>query len=518
MTKSETTQDGTVKNSRRLVRRGLWNLLWLGVLVGISGEAYAQIAKLTALDGDDEDAFGISVSLSGDRALVGSYQDDDSGASSGSAYIFRLGRTTSVWNQEAKLTATDDDANDRFGASVSLDGTRALIGANGKDDAGSASGAAYIFEYDGAAWVEQAKLTASDAGSDARFGSSVSLGGDRALIGARGDDHAGANSGAAYIFEYDGAAWVEQAKLTTSDAAPNDRFGHSVSLFEDVAVIGAYLDDDDGAASGSVYVYRFNGSAWVQEAKLTAADGDGSDRFGYSVSAFGDRILIGAIGDQAESGSAYIYRAEGTTWVEEDKIFASDAATNDNFGVSVSLFDNDALIGAWGNADAGLVTGSAYLFNRDNGWVQINKLLPDGAAAGDGFGISVSINQQGMLVGAFGDDDEGEAAGAAYVFGTVLPTAIDDAAAVPDAYRLHANYPNPFNPSTEIRFDLPKAAHATLVIYDLMGREVTRLVDRPLPAGTHAVTWQAEGLSSGTYIYRLTAGAYSQARSMVLFR
>ena len=130
----------------------------------------------------------------------------------------------------------------------------------------------------------------------------------------------------------------------------------------------------------------------------------------------------------------------------------------------------------------------------------------------------MSLDGEGMLIGAFGDDDGGSSAGSAYIYGSVMPTALESEAGVPDAYRLHTNYPNPSNPSTEISFDLPKAAHATLVIYDLMGREVDRLVDQPLSAGTYTATWQAEGLASGIYIYRLTAGAYTAARSMVLFR
>ena len=506
MTKSETTQDGTVKNSRRLVRRGLWSLLWLGVVLSLSSTAHAQVTKLTALDGEEGDAFGFSVSLSGGRALVGAYQDDNK---TGSAYLFKSGRST--WTQEVKLTASDAFVGDWFGVAASLDGERAVVGANLHDGVGSASGAAYVFEFDGTSWGEVARLTASDAASDDRFGGAISLDGDRVLIGARGDADEGSDTGAAYIFDFDGTTWNQTAKLTASDAAARDRFGVSVSLDGDLAIIGASLNDDLGSGSGSAYIFRFDGTSWVEEAKLTASDGAATDRFGASVSLSGGRVLIGAFGHIAEAGAAYIFRFDGTAWVEEDRLSASDAATGDNFGAAVALDGDEALIGAWGNADAGLVTGSAYIFDfNGTTWVQQDKFIADAAAAGDGFGITVSLDGEGMLVGAL--------SGAAYVYGPFVPVAIDDEAAVPDAYRLYANYPNPFNPSTEIRFDLPKAAHATLVIYDLMGREVTRLVDRPLPAGTHAVTWQAEGLSSGTYIYRLTAGAYSQARSMVLFR
>jgi hypothetical protein len=165
------------------------------------------------------------------------------------------------------------------------------------------------------------------------------------------------------------------------------------------------------------------------------------------------------------------------------------------------------------------VTGSAYIFRLDGtSWAQETKILPDGAGAGDGVGLSVALDGEGMLIGAYGDDERGASSGAAYLIEPMVNVGVDDDAAVPTAYTLHPNYPNPFNPETVIQFDLPQAAHTRLIIYDMMSREVARLLDTPLGAGTHAVTWQAEGLPSGVYVYRLETGAYSAARTMVLFR
>ena len=89
---------------------------------------------------------------------------------------------------------------------------------------------------------------------------------------------------------------------------------------------------------------------------------------------------------------------------------------------------------------------------------------------------------------------------------------------MPEVFALRQNYPNPFNPETVIRFDLPEGAYMRLVIYDAIGREVARLVDQPMGAGRHAVRWEATGLPSGAYLYRLTAGSFSEARMMVLLR
>ena len=322
-----------------------------------------EISKLTASDGALKDYFGYSASLSGDYALIGSNYDDDAGLDSGSAYIFR--RKGMAWIEEAKLIASDGVTHDGFGWSVSLNDDYALIGAIYDDDAGLDSGSAYIFRREGTVWIEEAKLTASDGALWDYFGYSVSLSGNYALVGAKYDDNAGNDSGSAYIFRRAGTSWIEESKLTASDAATWDSFGCSVSLNGDCAFIGALYDDDAGDTSGSAYIFRRAGTEWTEEAKLTASDGTAHAQFGSSVSYSGDYALIGArYEDDAgiDSGSAYIFRRAGTVWTEEAKLTASDGAANELFGWSVSLSGDYALVGAFLDDDAGSNSGSAYIF------------------------------------------------------------------------------------------------------------------------------------------------------------
>ena len=317
---------------------------------------------------------------------------------------------------ETKLTADDAAEGDYFGFSVSVSGDHALVGAWGDDDAGPLSGSAYVFERDaGGSWSQVAKLTASDAAESDFFGRSVSVSGDRTLVGAYfRDDDAGLESGSAYVFERDvGGSWSQVAKLTADDAAADDRFGYSVSVSGDRALVGAGWDDDGGLDSGSAYVFeRDAGGSWSQVAKLTADDAAADDRFGYSVSVSGDRALVGAGWDDdggLDSGSAYVFERDGGgTWSQVAKLTADDAAAS-RFGVSVSVDGDDALVGA---------TGSAYVFERDAGgsWSQIAKLTADDAAAGDYFGRSVSVSRDRALVGADWDGDAGDRSGSAYVF------------------------------------------------------------------------------------------------------
>ena len=434
-----------------------------------------ELDKLTASDASADDLFGVSVSISGDRAVVGAHYDDYAGTDSGSAYVFRWDDngtpsdpSDDFWGEEQKLTASDAAPGDYFGYAVSINGDRAIVGAYYDDDAGDRSGSAYVFRRDDNGtpldpgddfWVQEDKLTAADAAAFDGFGNSVSISGDRVVVGAFDDDDAGTRSGSAYVFRRDDNGttsdpsddfWVQEDKLTASDAAAGDQFGFAVSVSGDRAVVGADRNDDacpgnPNCDSGSAYVFRRNDNAtpsdpsddfWVQEDKLTPPDAGAGDEFAHAVSISGDRILVGANWGDApgasDSGSAYVFsRDDNSTplnpsddfWVQEDKLTALDAAASDHFGYSVSVSGDRAVVGAWGNEDAGERTGSAYVFRRTgNRWSQDSKLTAPDATAGDVFGVSVSISGDRSIVGAHDNDDAcpGDPScdsGSAYVFG-----------------------------------------------------------------------------------------------------
>ncbi|MBK7093853.1 MAG: FG-GAP repeat protein [Saprospiraceae bacterium] len=346
--------------------------------------------KITASDGGTDDYFGTSVSISGDYAIIGADHDN---AIQGSAYIFNRNGTS--WIQQAKLTSSDGAAGDYFGASVSISGDYAVIGAK-YDDIGSnpTQGSAYIFNRSGTSWIEQAKLTASDGAAGDVFGHSVSISGDYAVIGADGDD-VGSNTdqGSAYIFNRSGTAWTEQAKLTASDGTDTDYFGNSVSISGDYAVIGAY---NSYSTNGSAYVFKRSGTSWTQKAKLTASDGAAGDVFGRSVSISGDYAVIGA------SESAYIFNRSGIPWTQQAKLTAFDGVGGDGFGNSVSIFGDYAIIGAFNSYSR---KGSAHIFHRSGtSWTQQANLTASDGVAFDHFGYSVSIYGDYVIIGADWDD------------------------------------------------------------------------------------------------------------------
>ncbi len=397
-------------------------------------ESWDQVAKLTASDAAVFAFFGYSVSISGDTVVVGAYGNGDAGSESGAAYVFeRNAGGADSWDEVAKLTPSDAAADDVFGNSVAISGDTAIVGAPAYDDLDGRPGSAYVFSTNGCSWAQIAKPTANDAAGGDQFGHSASISGDTAVVGAPFEDPVGTNSGSAYVFvRNQGGAdgWDQLAKLIASDAATGDNFGNSVSISGDTAVVGAWHANPSGAGdAGAAYVFERNAvgaDQWDQVAKLTATPVDPLDFFGYSVSISGDTIVVGAygyFGVGASSGTAYVFernKGGANAWDQVAQLLASDQLTSDFFGTSVSISGDTIVVGAYGNDDAGSSSGSAYVFGRNVGgadaWDQRTKLTAFDAAAGDQFGISVSISGDTLVVGANADDVVGVNSGSAYVF------------------------------------------------------------------------------------------------------
>ena len=394
-----------------------------------------EIAKLTASDATPSDHFGTSVAIRGELAVVGARNGGDL-ANSGAAYVYRFNPGKSRWIEEQRLVALDGDAHDQFGYPVAInpvDPTLIIVGARLDDDACPddvlcESGSAYIFRFnpDTAQWAQEQKLTASDGDCQDRFGTGVSIWADVAMIGARLDDDPDPDTGSVYVFRYDPVreTWQEQQKLIPSDWEFSGRFGSSVSLEGDWAVIGAPTHHEEASAEGAAYIFRFDPKMqrWEEQQKLQAPDAAEFNLFGASVSLSGDAVLIGAtFGDAPgvfNSGAAYIFQFNGKQWIEQQKLTASDGGFSDQFGRSVSLSGQTAIIGALVDDDVGNASGSAYIFIEDaGGWIERAKLHSSDIEAGDLFGASVAIDQDRAFVGATNDDDAGSESGSAYVFG-----------------------------------------------------------------------------------------------------
>jgi MYXO-CTERM domain-containing protein len=370
-----------------------------------SGITWTEQQKLTASDGAEGDNFGLPVDLAGDRLVIGARNSDSPLVDQGSAYLFT--RSLGAWTEHQKLTAPDGAGQDLFGISAALSGDTLLVGAS-QDDVGvnPDQGSAYVFVDQAGHWTPQQKLLAGDL--DGRpgdlFGASLALSGGTAIAGAVWGDVAGhVNQGSAYVFVHNSLGWGLQQKLTAPDGGAHDGFGGAVALSGDTAVVGARTDEE---GRGSAYVFARQAGIWSLQQRLVAADGQPGDEFGISVRLDGDTLAVGAYGDDGARGSVYLFTLSGGTWSEQQKLTAADAESGDGFGLSLALSGDTLVVGAYQD-DVGAATdqGSAYVFTRSAGiWAEHQQLVSSDGAAGDGFGYAAALADGVLLVGAYQDD------------------------------------------------------------------------------------------------------------------
>ncbi len=366
------------------------------------GSSWTQEAYIKGSTVDAYDHFGDSVAISGDTLAVGAQAEDsqatgvggdetdNASTNSGAVFIFRRDGTS--WTQEAYVKASNTSTGDLFGTSVSISGDTLAVGAR-REDSGNApdSGAVYVFQRSGMTWTQEAHLKASNPGSSDSFGVDVALFGDTLAVGAQdeGSSATGVNgeqeddeslqSGAAYVFRRDEDAWIQEAYVKASNTDAGDQFGRRVALFDDTLVVAAHAEDSEAIGvnndassnsaltSGAAYVFRRNGTTWAQEAYVKASNTDGGDNFGVSLALSNNLLAVGAHGENSnatgvggnegdngapDSGAAYLFRREGTSWTQEAYLKASNTDAGDHYGFDVALSGDALAVGARDEASA----------------------------------------------------------------------------------------------------------------------------------------------------------------------
>ncbi len=336
---------------------------------GSSGHTQFEEQKLTASDGADGDRLGISVAIDGDTAVAGALLATVEGQpTQGAAYVFEW--TGESWHEVQKLVANDRAAFDRFGASVALKGDRALIGVWG---ARGQSGSAWVFTRSNESWSQQGRLDANNSNSTSNdfFGQSVALSGNTAMIGAWGADiDSNTDQGAACISVRTGVNCSHQAKVIAPDGMPNDWFGQTVALSGDTALAGApFARVSDNFLQGAAYVLWRSGTSWSLQRKLTAEDGQPLDRLGFAVAFDGNTALCSALSasfnGELSRGAAYIFIFAGGSWAQQAKLGASDGVPFADIGQSVALAGDTAIVGAdFASVGGNVLQGAAYVFAR----------------------------------------------------------------------------------------------------------------------------------------------------------
>ena len=384
-------------------------------------QSSGEIVELKHALAEENNWLGVSVDISQQWAISGANNDSEHGEGSGAVYI--LEKTSSTWQKNNKLTPIDATIYQNFGCSVSINGSYAVIGANSDIEKGDKAGAAYIFTYNGEVWIQHAKLLPDEENDYQYFGQSVAISDNYAIIGGFGIVVNDIKSGAALVYKNNNGNWEYQTKIVPFDAGNDDFFASALALSDDKLIIGSYRDNgelDDLSMSGSAYIYKNRDGSWEVEQKLYANDAKPFDFFGCSVDIHGDTAIIGAYGTDDlgnKSGAAYIFTFNGTQWIQTSRLTSPDGAKEDRFGHSVSISDNYLVVGAIGEDSLGNKAGSVYLYlKKDHSWIFYKKINASDGGTDANFGYALSLWQNQLLVGAYGDDEKGTYSGAIYFF------------------------------------------------------------------------------------------------------
>ena len=398
---------------------------------------WGEITKLEPATLGAGDEFGASVSIAGDKLIVGAPKDDASASDAGAAYIFsRDNGGADNWGQLQKLTSPAPSSNDACGAAVDITTQAAIVGAPGADQPGKTdAGAAHLFAKDQGGqdnWGHIKELAATQSGGDDAFGASVTIDASTTIIGAPFHDAPDADAGAVFVFDEDEGGqgnWGQVKRITAPTPTAQDHFGQAVDFSGGLLAIGAPDADTGGSSSGAAYLFGQDvggPNGWSHLTTTAASDAQAGDRYGASLALDGDTLIVGAPledTNQLDGGAIYVLQQDQggqDNWGELLKTDALGSVALDDFSATIDVSGDLIAIGAYQNDDFGSNTGAVYLFERDTGgqnnWGQLTKLTASDPEPDSWFGNSVSLDGDWLAVGARQDNAPQSGAGAVYLF------------------------------------------------------------------------------------------------------
>jgi len=383
---------------------------------------------------------GWTVGISGNTVAVGAPEDrEPSGTQPGTVFVYDRSATT--WTLTARIDG--DIPDEKLGGALALDRDTLVVGAILHQP----SGAIYVYRRTNGVWNREAKLVPAGIAGGALLGQSVAIDGDLLAAGAITDRSGTVATGAVYLYRRTGTTWNLEAKVLASDGASSDYFGRSVSVRGDRLVVGADFHSVPVSLGGAAYVFDRIGSTWTQTAELIPSDVQVQDWFGWRVALDGDTIFATSPGDDdlgSSSGAMYRFEKVGSNWTQAAKIKPSDGKASDSFGMSLAFKGSAALVGAWAAGSTPSWAGKGYLFERVNGnWTQTTKLVATDADSSDYLGTSAALDGDTFVLGAYQDEAPGSDRGTAYVFARPSTPADQDADGIPDSADNCPAVPNP---------------------------------------------------------------------------
>lgn len=473
---------------------------------------YPQVThKIYPFDGNVYHRFGNKLSIDSNFFAISSYNGS---SAYGAVYIYNINDTIEFLQ---KILPDTNILGYNFGSPVLLSDSLLFIGATKK---------VFIYKKNNSIFQRIDLLTPPD--NTEQYGRAISKYNKSLFIGAYLDGPQ--DKGAAYFYEYEDTSWVFKQKIYPSNVERHAQFGSRLSHSDKYAVISAAGDGfESGPFRGAVFLYEKTDSGWNEKQKILPTDSTYYQLFGIDLALDNKRIAIGAVGhptlNQWHYGRIYIYEINEEGLAElQDSIFASDNYPGNNFGWSFRLRGDSLFIGAFGtsylasNIKNMVQKTWAYLFvNKEDEWKEKLKYEPSTQDPESLFGWSVDFIGGNFLVSAPGDPFKGFKSGAVYLFQPNI-VSVNEEENLIEGYYLFQNYPNPFNPVTTIQFSIPVSDIVQIKVYDILGEEIKILLNEYKPAGSYEIDFNANGLVSGVYFYRIISGSYAETKKMVLLR
>lgn len=461
--------------------------------------------KIIANDGSTDDEFSYSISLDDGVVAVGTPFDDDNGSNSGSAYLF----DAITGAQIVKLLPSDGTANAEFGFSIAINNGIVVVGAKGDSENGTKAGAAYLF--DAATGSQLAKLLPNDGAGNDEFGNSVAIDDGIVAVGAWRADEFGDASGAAYLFD---ASTGNQLNKLLPDAGNNfQTFGVSIAIDSGIVAIGArtYFVLGDGYTFAKAYLFDVptGNQLRVLQPNILNLNGDLGGFFADCIDMNNGLVAIGAPNRSVvfdHSGAAYVFDA--STGSQINYIVPDDAHDRDNFGISISIDNGIVLVGAHQDDDNGFNSGSVYFYEALTG-TEINKLVASDGAVFDLYGCSVAIDGNFAVVGAKDDEDNGVNSGSAYIYSeSTLGISETEIGVV-------SMYPNPSSDMVTLEFPSNISDSYEIRIYNDLGQSI-KVIDRASFSGRSEVILDFSKYESGLYFVNIQIGDQTTVKKLLI--